>query len=39
MACKEKEDEPALVGIPEIVPLDVLKVKPAGNDPTATLQV
>ena len=39
LACTEKDDAPAADGVPEITPLAAFSVKPAGNDPDATVQV
>ena len=33
------EDVPVVVGVPEITPVDELRVKPAGSDPLAMAQV
>ena len=34
-----KVNVPAVVGVPEIVPLDAASVRPAGNAPALTLQL
>ena len=34
-----KLNDPAVVGVPEIVPLAAASVRPAGNDPELTLQL
>jgi hypothetical protein len=38
-ACTENAEEPDAVGVPEIAPVELLSVKPAGSEPEATLQV
>jgi len=35
----EKLDVPAVVGVPVMAPVEVLRVKPAGNDPLLMLNV
>jgi hypothetical protein len=37
-ACTENAEEPDAVGVPEIAPVELLSVKPAGSEPEATLQ-
>ena len=39
VALTVKVDGPAVVGVPEIVPVDALRLKPAGNEPLLTLHV
>jgi hypothetical protein len=34
-----KEEAPAVVGVPLIVPLEAIKVRPAGNEPALIDQV
>jgi hypothetical protein len=33
------EDDPAVVGMPEMTPVEAFSVKPAGSEPEARLQV
>ena len=37
--CTVKEAVPAVVGVPEITPVDAAKLSPAGSAPVLTLQV
>jgi hypothetical protein len=38
-ACTVKEEVPAVVGVPEITPVEAFKLNPAGNEPVVILQV
>jgi hypothetical protein len=38
-ACTVKFDVPAVVGVPEITPVPLFNVRPAGNVPSVTLHV
>ena len=37
--CTVNETVPAVVGVPEITPVDAARLKPAGSDPALTLQL
>jgi hypothetical protein len=38
-ACTVKEEVPAVVGVPEITPVEAFKLNPAGNEPVVMLHV
>lgn len=39
ITCTVKEELPDVVGVPEIVPVDAVRLNPAGSEPDVTLQV
>ena len=39
VAVTENEETPGVVGVPEISPVEVFKLSPAGNDPLASANV
>ena len=39
VTCTVKEEVPVAVGVPEITPVDVTRVRPAGNVPALRLQL
>ena len=39
VTCTVNDTVPAVVGVPEITPVDAAKLKPAGSDPALTLQL